>query len=546
MLSKIYAEALQIHPRNSGLWIEAASHEYFGYSTVGNELETTRGGSVRNARVLLQRGLRVNQTCQDLWLQSFCLELHYIQKLRGRKEILKIGQDTSKHGTNDDGDKREIREEDKEEVQGEELDALIENAKLPRIIYKNAIKAIPRDVMFRVKFVEQCKLFPQTKFIVDEIMQSIEEDFGNVEEAWISRARIAVDFGMDSENRIGFMIEPEKNDDTKVKKRKRIDVDDSEMGPLQIIEEATYSIRSPKMFMEAIKFTKWYINVILEKEKDRHEISAETKHQLAQAGLFLKRIVDKARIGDIVSPELSIECTSALVHLGHPTDAVEYLERLMNENADCRSNVLCWLKYADVKAKVEDRPIVFCKIVRKALDSIPLHSAGHKMLLSQLFLNLLSISSTESTTFHDQELSLLFEKLILIDHQLQNNEDFGETVTLPSLCLAYMNYASHKGDTTLSRRICNRIIFSSNYTLLPDKSPREIGDMKSLFQQCIVVEKSIVEQKHEDRKRKLTRLFDAATDFFIRNGCDRIANDFTKMKNENLSDLSFNFCKSDI
>ena len=28
-LGKIYAEALQIHPRNTSLWIEAASHEFF-------------------------------------------------------------------------------------------------------------------------------------------------------------------------------------------------------------------------------------------------------------------------------------------------------------------------------------------------------------------------------------------------------------------------------------------------------------------------------------------------------------------------------------
>ncbi len=31
MLGRIYAEGLQHHPREAGLWIEAASFEYFGY-----------------------------------------------------------------------------------------------------------------------------------------------------------------------------------------------------------------------------------------------------------------------------------------------------------------------------------------------------------------------------------------------------------------------------------------------------------------------------------------------------------------------------------
>ena len=48
MLSKIYARALQIHPRNAFLWIRAAAWEF----------EEQR--HVTAARTLLQRGLRLN------------------------------------------------------------------------------------------------------------------------------------------------------------------------------------------------------------------------------------------------------------------------------------------------------------------------------------------------------------------------------------------------------------------------------------------------------------------------------------------------------
>lgn len=541
MLSKIYAEALQIHPRNAGLWIEAASHEYFGYVTgEGDGQEITRGGSIRNARVLLQRGLRVNPNSQELWLQSFSLELHYIQKIRGRKEVLKVvGNDSKSEVTNDDG------EQDEEAEEEDELESLVKNAKLPRIIYKNAIKAIPGNVMFRVRFVEQCKLFPETQIIVDEIMESIETDFGNVEEAWISRAKISMDLGKDREIKKGFMVEPEKDDDHK-KKRKRDDSAQSpgQAEPLCILDEATDSIRTPKMYLETISITKWFINHILEKEKDDNELSEETKRQVSDIGLFMKRMITKARRYDIVSPELSVECASILLQLGHPSDAVEYIEQAVNNNAECKASALCWLKYAQVKSEVAQRPTVFCNIIRKALDLLPLNSDGYKLLLSQLFVCLLELSSLERTAAHDEELSLLYDKLLLIDHKIQKKEDMvDEGITLPSLCSAYINYAINKGEESLSRKIYHKIIFGSNYTQLPNKTTEEISGMHTLYQQSIDIEKSDTQQKYETKRRKLISIFDAAVEFFTMNGCDRISNDFLKMKNETLSHLAFSAAK---
>lgn len=69
VLSHVFSRALQSHPRSAEIWIEAASYEF---STNLN---------IESARVLMQRAIRINKSCQRLWHEYFRLELLYIQKL---------------------------------------------------------------------------------------------------------------------------------------------------------------------------------------------------------------------------------------------------------------------------------------------------------------------------------------------------------------------------------------------------------------------------------------------------------------------------------
>ncbi len=185
VLSRIYAEGLQHHPRESRLWIESASFEYFGY--VAQDYENNNGGgkdgkdggvnskvvgsSIRNARVLMQRGLRINGKSAELWLQYFALELHYVQKLRGRREILEGGED----------------DEEEEEEGGAEATSLLP----AQIIIKNAIVALPHDVRFRLRFVEACRMFPRTGPLEEYVMEGIGRDFGKSVEGWVARISFA-------------------------------------------------------------------------------------------------------------------------------------------------------------------------------------------------------------------------------------------------------------------------------------------------------------------------------------------------------------------
>ena len=45
-------------------------------------------GSIKNDRVLLQRGMRINKSSQELWIQHFTLKCYYVQIKHGKRLVL--------------------------------------------------------------------------------------------------------------------------------------------------------------------------------------------------------------------------------------------------------------------------------------------------------------------------------------------------------------------------------------------------------------------------------------------------------------------------
>ena len=82
-------------------------------------------------------------------------------------------------GKNKDQDDVEDGEDSGDEDEGEGIEAMYEHAKLPRVVYRNAIKAIPDDVAFRLRFIDCCTQFPKTQVVEKEIMDSVRNDFGD-------------------------------------------------------------------------------------------------------------------------------------------------------------------------------------------------------------------------------------------------------------------------------------------------------------------------------------------------------------------------------
>jgi hypothetical protein len=93
VLSKIFARALQIHPRDASLWIHAAAWEF----------EENR--NVTAARSLLQRGLRLNGKSRDMWREYFKMEVLFVTRLIERRRVLGLdGEDGGKE--EDDAEER--------------------------------------------------------------------------------------------------------------------------------------------------------------------------------------------------------------------------------------------------------------------------------------------------------------------------------------------------------------------------------------------------------------------------------------------------------
>ncbi|CAK4611140.1 hypothetical protein LEN26_019803 [Aphanomyces euteiches] len=174
IMSKLFTKALQLHPRNEAIWIEAASWEF------------ASNLNVDSARVLMQRSIRINPHSKMLWHEYFRLELLYVQKLRARREVL--GLDAKPQESTLD-----IAPVEGEEVaSGAATDAVAEETSaveksrheilhgaIPKIVFQNAVQAIPQDAVFRLDFLTICNLFPPVyaKPVADVILESAGADF---------------------------------------------------------------------------------------------------------------------------------------------------------------------------------------------------------------------------------------------------------------------------------------------------------------------------------------------------------------------------------
>jgi len=82
VLSKVFARALQLHPRNAKLWVHAAAYEW-------------DMGNVTASRTLLKRGIRLNSKAADLWREYFRMEVLFTARLAERRRVLGLSKMTT-------------------------------------------------------------------------------------------------------------------------------------------------------------------------------------------------------------------------------------------------------------------------------------------------------------------------------------------------------------------------------------------------------------------------------------------------------------------
>jgi hypothetical protein len=217
-VEKLFARGIRLHPAVIPLWLLAAAHEFHV------------NGSVDAARVLLQRGIRLNANATKLWVELFRLELLYVDKVRARRSVLGISDDADLPDDDDDvddnadvvtetttGKKVGLYDEDSEEESDDGLasdddkfysrvskarekrlkrrrEAEAANAPsacaravarrafldgaLALIVWRRAIALFPRDHELRIELLRVATIFPFVHQIVDQGVEQFEADFG--------------------------------------------------------------------------------------------------------------------------------------------------------------------------------------------------------------------------------------------------------------------------------------------------------------------------------------------------------------------------------
>jgi U3 small nucleolar RNA-associated protein 6 len=480
-LTTIYTEALQVHPRNVGLWIEAASHEFFGHRE-GQKVHG--GGAIQSARVLMQRGLRINSKSQDLWIQYFCLELHYLQKLRGRREILQLT------------------------IKEEEEDALYRDAPIAVIVYKNAIKAIPESVSFRMKFLEQCQLFPQTDVLEGIITESMETDFANKPESWIARAAYVA--GKQSQATVpvvGFARDADHGDDEcdnePVSKKLRINEPCDTV--LSILEQALDAIPTADMCLMVIQFCREYMN-------ESNEAATTS---------FVETVFDRAIAEKkVMTSELALEHSDYLASQGKLEAAIESLKDFScsQNSIDVTLRVAMLLQRNDEVAEAVDE-------LKKCAAHTPIHDPKRMTVLLELFGAMLESGTARG------ELRVLFETILLLSPN--NNPTFEPYFGIGSVAHACLRFLQEcEGEIVEARAVINAVIERSTYSeSAQGKTEMELQAMVSFFDESLEAMQPSGKTSKREQKLILRRLYDKAICFF-EHCAPEIADSYRSRKDE--------------
>lgn len=511
MLSRVYGDALRLHPNNVDLWIEAASHEFF------------EAGSVQNARILFQRSLRIHPKSENLWLQFFALELHFATKMIGRRKILKPEESPAKEDNDDDDDHDPFA--------------------IAALVFENAMQQIPRDVRFRARFWDQCRMFPQTDALKRKIWDSVTAECGENPEAWLALAVFSWkpekenavrndeqsdddedDDGSRGKDSGGFLKHDSDSSNEERPNAKRQKTQNGNTGiaydkysegmTLSILKTAVQKFPTEEMFLKTIRTVNKYID-----DMQQHpNASTSVEHAIA----FLGEILTKASAEDFYSAKLAMEYSSFLERCGQKDDARACLEDFIDlANSDVEASV--WIQLAELS---NGDAVV---ILEKAAKQIEMCKKGH-------FHVLLCLLAASMVHAGDTDLFPLFNRILLLapgfsSSLLLERESFG-VIGLPDICLLYLRHVRNmEGDVT-AQKACRVVLYNSSIA----KAMFQVDEDASIdiFTEAIEIERSVQNEKRQ--KSSLKRLFDRIIE--VVGDSPSLADEFRQKKQEELKKLS--------
>jgi len=491
-LGRVYAEALQIFPREAGIWIEAASNEFFGPNR-----------SVTSARVLLQRALRLNgKSSEELWLQYFTLELHYAQTLKGRRKILRPEDD----------------EDDSDDETGIGNDDVSDCNKVPMVILRNAILSISKNVQFRLKFLDACQQFPDTADLMEYVQASMASDFANEPESWIARAI--------------YQAEKAKGtDEPKAKRLRTADTGDETHAKdpvIAVLAEAIDALQTSEMLLQAFRFAEDHRRELEENDDD----PATNSDIIEQVNEFINTVWSKAQDGSIVgdSSEMVMEQTRYLVRQGEEENAL----RTIKDHCTTKSRPgasasvvpseawLLWASLASPSLKKQK------SILKRALQSIPVDThPDYVAILLQHFAAQLKTASDdedESNGDHENNLFQSLQKLLLLApktvgdvtiDQGSSGLDFELKDVFEGYKVCLDHFYKRKGISG-ARSIYEAVLFRS--TAASILSEDSVNPIRDFVDRCLELEQSEetsgTSANAKSKRRTLCKLYDKTIDIF--------------------------------
>ncbi|KAJ4703888.1 U3 small nucleolar RNA-associated protein 6-like [Melia azedarach] len=244
-MKKVLAQVIRFHPKVPGVWIYAAAWEF------DHNLNVTA------ARALMQNGLRVCPTSEDLWIEYLRMELTYLNKLKARKVALGEDKGTLARDFRDADEKQWIKENkdlfmpidgEMGNIDGTNVENIDSEKKLDlfreqglrvlRTIYSGAVEALPSSLSLRQRFFEilDATNLAQSEDMRKEILSDMKRDFSADPKYWDWLARLEMT-------------------DSVSKLEKSEDIISSQMQKaVQVYEEALKNVPSSMMFDQYTKF----------------------------------------------------------------------------------------------------------------------------------------------------------------------------------------------------------------------------------------------------------------------------------------------------
>ncbi|XP_059624280.1 uncharacterized protein LOC132267202 [Cornus florida] len=474
-MKKVLAQVTRLHPKVPGVWIYAAAWEF------DHNLNPVA------ARGLMQKGLRVCPTSEDLWVEFLRMELTYFNKLKARRVALGEDEGTLIHNHPDVGEKQwrddnkelfmalgEKRENDEtsEAQNGEsqrKFDLFREQGlDVLRNVYSCAVEALPSSFSLRTRLFEilEATNLEHSEEMRKEILADMERDFSNEVEYWNWLAKLE-SIDPNSGQEMGKEIMP-------CNLHKAI----------QVYEKALKFVPSAMMFN---LYTKFLMDFVVPKngETQSSVILSTSDHSLDPISHMLT-VYGRAENMGCVTEDLACQHISFYLQLGRLDEARELSEKLCNGKLS--HSVCLWVLRLSLEMKCiakkshsnkADPQSIFL-LLKDVLTKVAISEADSLWLMALKF-------------FSDQR--RYFDKLMELS--LVSLAQFGGSDGGFSLSTAIVNFVLQKDGIQRAREMYKRFLALPHPGL-------------AIFKNCIDLELNLASAGDKECLVRVRKLYESA------------------------------------